>query len=95
MGSGRTAAAAAIPDHDQWVGVFLAFQSQAWHTDDRTGHVPAVEPAVPDIGTVGIVAALVNPTGPAPELETITLLTPARVIWIWWAGRSLTRRNGE
>ena len=49
---------------DQWVGVFLAFQSQAWHTDDRTGHALA-EPAVPD-RTVRIVAALVNPTGPAP-----------------------------
>jgi hypothetical protein len=62
-----------FPTQDQWVGVFLAFQSQAWHTDDRTGHAIVVEPAVPD-RTVRIVAALVNPTGPAPELETITLL---------------------
>ena len=23
---------------DQWVGIFLRFQSQAWHTDDETGH---------------------------------------------------------
>ena len=23
---------------EQWVGIFLAFQSQAWHTDDVTGH---------------------------------------------------------
>ena len=23
---------------EQWVGVFLAFQSQAWHTDDVSGH---------------------------------------------------------
>ena len=22
----------------QWVAIFLAFQSQAWHTDDVTGH---------------------------------------------------------
>jgi len=27
-----------FPNQDQWVGVFLKFQSQAWHTDDRTGH---------------------------------------------------------
>ena len=27
-----------FPSTDQWVGIFLAFQSQAWHTDDRTGH---------------------------------------------------------
>ena len=29
-------AADGVPE--QWVGVFLAFQSQAWHTDDVTGH---------------------------------------------------------
>jgi uncharacterized protein YukJ len=23
---------------DQWVGIFLKFQSQTWHTDDKTGH---------------------------------------------------------
>ncbi|GAA4879597.1 YukJ family protein [Kitasatospora terrestris] len=27
-----------LPSESRWVGVFLAFQSQAWHTDDRTGH---------------------------------------------------------
>jgi uncharacterized protein YukJ len=27
-----------FPLRDQWVGIFLKFQSQAWHTDDRTGH---------------------------------------------------------
>lgn len=27
-----------FPGQDQWVAVFLAFQSQAWHTDDVTGH---------------------------------------------------------
>jgi len=25
-------------DQDQWVGIFLKFQSQTWHTDDATGH---------------------------------------------------------
>lgn len=27
-----------FPAQDYWVGVFLKFQSQAWHTDDQTGH---------------------------------------------------------
>ena len=27
-----------FPSTDQWVAVLLAFQSQAWHTDDTTGH---------------------------------------------------------
>jgi len=27
-----------FPHQDQWVGIFLKFQSQTWHTDDVTGH---------------------------------------------------------
>lgn len=27
-----------FPGQQQWVGIFLKFQSQSWHTDDRTGH---------------------------------------------------------
>jgi uncharacterized protein YukJ len=27
-----------FPAQEQWVTIFLAFQSQSWHTDDRTGH---------------------------------------------------------
>jgi uncharacterized protein YukJ len=67
-----------FPSTDQWVALFLAFQSQAWHTDDNTGHaitepghVPG--PAEPD-RVVRIVGALVNPIGPAPEAESVTLL---------------------
>jgi uncharacterized protein YukJ len=65
-----------FPAASRWVGIFLAFQSQAWHTDDTTGHaiddVPlpsAGEPAV-----IEILAAIVNPVGPAPERETVLLL---------------------
>jgi uncharacterized protein YukJ len=71
------------PDDDQWVAVFLAFQSQAWHTDDQTGHAetripvpgpaPTPSPAEPD-RLIRIVAALVNSVGPAPESETVTLI---------------------
>jgi len=65
-----------FPARQQWVGVFLKFQSPAWHTDDRTGHtigapapvpppvppVPPVPPSPPTVdGTVRIVAALVSP----------------------------------
>jgi uncharacterized protein YukJ len=67
-----------FPSTDQWVAVFLAFQSQAWHTDDATGHAitepgPVPGPDEPD-RIVRIVGTLVNPIGPAPEAETITLL---------------------
>lgn len=27
-----------FPTQQEWVGIFLKFQSQAWHTDDTTGH---------------------------------------------------------
>jgi hypothetical protein len=67
-----------FPTTDQWAAVFLAFQSQAWHTDDSSGHAitepgPIPGPTEPD-RVVRIVGALVNPIGPAPEPETVTLL---------------------
>jgi uncharacterized protein YukJ len=65
-----------FPAQDQWVAIFLAFQSQAWHTDDQTGHAitgPGPEPEAAD-RRIRIVAALVNPRGPAPEAESVTLL---------------------
>lgn len=63
-----------FPSRQQWVGIFLAFQSQCFHTDDRTGH------AIPDAcdktveTRVQILAALVNPTGADPGQETVTLM---------------------
>ncbi|MEU4115215.1 YukJ family protein [Kitasatospora sp. NPDC028055] len=27
-----------LPAENRWTALFLAFQSQSWHTDDRTGH---------------------------------------------------------
>jgi uncharacterized protein YukJ len=69
-----------FPSTQQWVAVFLAFQSQAWHTDDRTGHTipdtppgPDPDPSEPD-HQVRIVGALANTIGPAPEHETVTIL---------------------
>jgi uncharacterized protein YukJ len=45
-----------FPAQEQWVAIFLKFQSQTWHTDDTTGHrigdrppsVPAGEPGAPE-----------------------------------------------
>ena len=41
-----------FPTQGQWVGIFLKFQSQGWHTDDKTGHTiggtpPDVPPDIP------------------------------------------------
>jgi uncharacterized protein YukJ len=66
-----------FPTQTRWVAVFLAFQSQAWHTDDETGHaIAAAEETQPAPGParLEIVAALVNPVGPAPESETVTVI---------------------
>ena len=65
-----------FPARSRWVAVFLAFQSQAWHTDDETGHtIPTVDPRPEDDRPpLEIVAALVNPIGPAPEAETVTVV---------------------
>jgi hypothetical protein len=62
-----------FPGADRWVGVFLAFQSQAWHTDDATGHALDRVDAGVD-ARVRIVAAMVNPAGPSPEQESVLLL---------------------
>jgi hypothetical protein len=63
------------------VAIFLAFQSQASHTDDATGHAiaapappPTPPPGVNGDGAVRILAAMVNPNGGAPERETVLLL---------------------
>lgn len=87
-----------FPATQQWVGIFLAFQSQTWHTDDVTGHqlggagagaaprAPTTggETPAPD-GTVRIVALLANATD-SPETEFATLLntTPAAIELDGW-----------
>jgi uncharacterized protein YukJ len=64
-----------FPDENRWVALFLAFQSQCFHTDDISGHripeacdVPAAD------GRVRIVAALVNPLGSDKGQESVTIL---------------------
>lgn len=61
-----------FPTQGVWVGVFLAFQSQSWHTDDQTGH--AISGGAVADGSIRIVAAKVNPAGPEPGNETVILL---------------------
>lgn len=77
-----------FPSSNQWTALFLKFQSQSWHTDDRTGHTIVApepgEPTQPDPvtpqptenlpdGLVRIVAAMVN-TKESPEKEWVYLL---------------------
>lgn len=42
-----------FPAQNQWVAIFLKFQSQGWHTDDRTGHrIGEPEPVTPPVTTI-------------------------------------------
>jgi uncharacterized protein YukJ len=87
-----------FPASAQWVAIFLAFQSQAWHTDDQTGHALEVpepgQPGAPD-RRVRIVAALVNPVGPAPEAETVSLCntSPEAVELAGWSILDANKRQ--
>jgi uncharacterized protein YukJ len=84
------------PDENRWVAVFLAFQSQCFHTDNTTGHsIPevckaptavdiAVAPAVTVEKRVCIVAALVNSIGAEQKNVTILNTTPEPVILDGW-----------
>jgi uncharacterized protein YukJ len=75
-----------FPSENRWVGIFLAFQSQAWHTDDTTGDPLDDGGGGDETAAVAIIAAMVNPTGPAPEAETVLLLnaSPAPVDLSGW-----------
>ena len=75
----------------RWVAIFLAFQSQSWHTDDTTGHALDVEPAA----SVQVVAALVNPVGPSPENESVTVLntSPEEVDLTGWSFADRDKRR--
>ncbi len=102
----------AIVDHDgtvrfseQWVGIFLAFQSQCWHTDDQTGHClrprgPDERPPADDTardGIVRIVAALVNPPGNDVGKETVTLVntTPDEIDLTGWSLADKNKRKSR
>lgn len=63
-----------LPSEDRWVAVFLAFQSQCWHTDDQTGHCQGDPEKLPEDKGVVIIAATVNPAGHDPGMERVLLL---------------------
>lgn len=81
-----------FPRNDQWVAIFLAFQSQTWHTNDATGHslgVAGDEPPRPGAtrGRVKIMAAMANPAGDRDDGESVTLLnvTPEAIDLTGWS----------
>jgi uncharacterized protein YukJ len=79
-----------FPAQQQWVAIFLKFQSQGWHTDDKTGHkIGPEEPTRPPIGIPPQPPPLPTSDDPhglvrivaalvnsvqSPEVEVVTLL---------------------
>ncbi|MDO1450269.1 YukJ family protein [Rhodocytophaga aerolata] len=70
-----------FPSENRFVAIFLAFQSQTWHTDDTTGHrIETPSDGFDQVDNqemeqkIYIIAALVNPSGDDSNKETVTLL---------------------
>ena len=68
-----------FPALNKWVAIFIAFQVQAWHTDDVNGNplndIPINNPQQPEqLSPVKIVAAMVNPQSGDEGKEFIILL---------------------
>jgi uncharacterized protein YukJ len=83
-------------DEGRWAAFFSAFQSQSFHTDDKTGgpldtHPVGPEPETKVLADLKIVAAKVNPKGDDVGQETVILLNTASAL-INLAGWSLTDR---
>jgi uncharacterized protein YukJ len=71
-----------FPSRNKWIAVFIAFQVQAWHTDDKTGNpindLPIDDDNQPEFSTpVRIIAAMVNPRVPDVGNEYVLLLNKA------------------
>jgi uncharacterized protein YukJ len=69
-----------FPDQQQWVAVFLKFQSQSWHTDDKTGHQLAAPAPVPAPGpTPGPLPPVVPPLPTEHEPDGLVRIVAALV----------------
>ncbi len=74
-----------FPSRNQWVAIFLAFQSQSFHTDDTTGHRIEESVMPTTIAGVRIVAALVNAPGDSKKSVSLLNTSPEKVDLTGWA----------
>jgi uncharacterized protein YukJ len=83
-----------FPAQQRWSAVFLAFQSQAFHTDDATGHRLETPPEKDEL-PVAIIAALVNAKGDETAAEAVTLInrTDSDVMLDGWALADKNKRQ--
>jgi uncharacterized protein YukJ len=62
-----------FPSEQRWAAVFLAFQSQVFHTDDANGHRLETAPEKDEL-PIAIVAALVNASGDEVTGERVMII---------------------
>jgi hypothetical protein len=74
-----------FPSINQWVALFLAFQSQSFHTEDLTGAPIANIISAKAEKTIRIVAAVVNPTPKARESVILVNTTNRKIDITDWA----------
>ncbi len=85
-----------FPSRNYWIAIFLAFQSQCFHTDDRTGDaIKEVCGEQPPKEPVKILAALVNPMGHDPGKESIMLMniSPNEIDLDGWSLKDKNKRK--
>ena len=80
------------PGLKRWIAIFLAFQSQARHSDDQTGD--AVRTAGLEEQQVKIIAAKINVTPDSGDCQTVTILnSSSRDVnlegWALWSMNSV------
>jgi len=66
-----------FPSRNKWIAIFIAFQVQAWHTDDQTGN-PLTSPPPPKDND-GEPTTPTTPVEPQPETETAVRIIAALV----------------
>jgi hypothetical protein len=84
-----------LPSDNRWVAVFLAFQSQCWHTDDEKGNCTGDVDEPAEDKSLVIIAATINPAGHDPGTERVLLLNtlPAAVNLDGWALADKNKRR--
>ena len=82
-----------FPKQKKWVAIFLAFQSQAFHTDDQTGN--RIEDAIsPDMqGAIKIICALLNRSQQAKQIISILNRSEKKIVLDGWAFADRQKRK--
>ncbi|HEX9060253.1 MAG TPA: DUF2278 family protein [Clostridia bacterium] len=77
-----------IPSQKKWIAIFLAFQSQALHTDDTTGNPIDIEPnriPVSNDGIITISAALINTLNGSKQTVSLLNTSPDAINLAGWS----------